>query len=67
MLSSLQYDGIVCNNVATVSVNMLSSMQYDGIVCNNVATVSGTVCCVGCSMMALCVIMWQQHQNRYVV
>ena len=46
---------------------MLCRLQYDGIVCNNVATVAETVYCVGCSMMALCVVMWQQHQSQYVV
>ena len=46
---------------------MLTSMLYDIIMCNNVAMVSQTVCCVGCSMMALCVMMWQQYQRQYAV
>ena len=46
---------------------MVCGLRYDGIVCNNVATVVKTVCCVGCSMMALCVIMWQQYQRQYAV
>ena len=46
---------------------MLSSMQYGGIVCNNVEIVSETVCCVGCSIIALLAIMWQQYQRQYAV
>ena len=41
---------------------MLSCMLYDGIVCDNVAKVSEAVCYLAYSMMALCVIMWQQYQ-----